>query len=864
MGSAETYSGPGGPEFELQDLPPIGQASPAQLRAWVDKQIYYTHRLRALEMATWRRAELYDAGIQWLRHAYAGYDTGGTSSQWVQAYWNKSDPNYVPTPVFNEGLGARQNESARLAAPNPRPKVSPRSARPEVTTRQGAVLATDMSRHRLLEMGWESQAWLMYLHMPLYGGAWVRSSWDESWDKTVMVPVQGAVACPRHAAYQTGEAQPKGEGTCDFVLASPDQPAAGGGPAPWLGSVATPVGEPVTRCPHCPDHPELKPFQPSMEEAAGMQDAQGQPLGVRRALGDWQVDVVNPRDIFVADLGMGMLWGQVNQWVSVETKHMDWIGAHWPQEAGEVKPEKAALLAKYHPVAGAPDVLHSILDAKLFREHARLKQWHKAPWHERTKDRSGGYRYSEELNQGRSVVIAGNVKLFDGPFLLDSQTKPGETVPRVHMEYIPWEIRDGGLRIQGLSLWETLFDAQDTGNEARSQTQAVRQRIAVPMYAVLRDWNMQLVEARSGMPGRFVEMDPDERSPLQTPALFNNDTIDSGVAAEIEEARAFIERSAQRTGVERGDVPASMPALAIRLLKGASAEGRQPRVDRINQALKRTFHHGALLQSNMYVEPREYKFEGEDGEERWASAKGIDLEHQTDVEIEAEPGFDEKAQNQETVKMLLEQGLLDPTESKMQRRRILTHMDVPKDLMEGEKLQEAAAQREWIAFRDEGRLPRVDPGLDSHGDHFEEHGNRCQTEYFRDLEERAGWDGVLKILGANWAERLQMLVLAPQDIDTQMAMAGLPLPVSLTELDMQDRVATFWGFLLVAKQFEVQDKDALQAVLSWRSHMEAHRLLEESAQMQAMAQPTLAQPGAEQTPSGGQPAPGAPPEGPPA
>jgi hypothetical protein len=712
-------------------------------------------------------------------------------------------------------------------------------------------------------MGWEQQSWLLYYHMPLYGGAWIKSEWDEPWDKTVTVPVQGAMACPRHAAYQTGEAQPEGDvATCDFVLANPEQPTAGGGPAPWLGSVATPVGQPVSKCPHCPDHPELQEFQPSMEEAAGMQDATGQPLGVQRPLGDWQVTIVNPRDIFPRDMGMSMRWGHVPEWVEISTEHLDWVAERWPDKAGKVKPEKAALLAKYHPVAGAPDVMHSILDAKLFREHTRVKQWHKEPWHEKITDPNGQTRY--ERNQGRSLVIAGNELLFDGPFLLESQVKPGETVARVHMEYVPWELRDGGLRIQGLGLWETLFDAQDLGNEARSQTQSVRQRIAVPMYIFLRRMNAQIVQARGGIPGRFIEIDPDESAPNTMPTLFNNETIDAGVHTEIEDAQRFIERSAQRTGVERGDVPASMPALAIRLLKGASAEGRQPRVDRINQALKRTFKHGAELQSHKYVEPREYKFEGEDGEERWASAKGIDLEHQTDVEIEAEPGFDEKAQNQETVKMLLDAEILDPNASKMQRRRILSHMDVPKDLMEDEKLQEAAAQREWIAFRDEQRGARVDPGIDSHADHFEEHGNRCQTEYFRDLEERAGWDAALKILGANWSQRLQMLAIAPQDIDTQMKMAGFPLPMSMTQMDLQDRVAAFWGFLLVTMQFELQDEEALDQVITWRSHMEAHRLHEEMAQMQAMAQPTLAQPGAEETAAGGQTAPGAPPEGAPA
>ena len=845
----------GGGEFELRDLPPIGQASPSQLRTWVDRTIFYQHHLRARDSAGWRRAELYDQGIQWLWQAFAGYDTGGYASQWVQAYWDKADPNYIPTPTFNEGLPARQNESARLAAPNPRPKINPRSLRPEVTTRQGATLATNMLKHRLREMGWEQLAPLLYYHMPLYGGVWVQSEWDQPWDKTVFVPVQGAMACPNHAGFGTGEAQPEGSvATCDFVLANPQvDPKAG--PAPWLGSVAAPVGQPVSRCPHCPDNPELLPFQPSMQEAANMRDSQGQPLGQKRALGDWQLDIKNPRDVFAADMGVEMRWGQIDQFTTVEVKHLDWVGARYPKEAGKVRPESAALLARYHPVVGAPDVMHGILDAKFFREHTRVKSWHKAPWHERIKGKDGEDHYSEDLNQGRSVVVAGREKLYDGPFLVESQVKPGETVPRIHMEYVPWEMRDGGLRLQGLGLWDIMFDAQDQGNEARSQTQAVRQRIAVPMYAVMRDWNLQVVQARGGIPGRFAEFDPDERSPTAFPTLFNNQTIDGGVAAEIEEALRYIERASGKVEVEKGQVPPGVQAaLAIRMLKASASEGRQPRVDRINQALKRVFGHGALLQSHLYLEPREFKFEGEDGEERWASAKGLDLEFQTDVEIEAEPGFDEKAQNQETVKMLLDSGILDPNSSRMLKRRILTHLDAPKDLLEDEKLQEAAAQREWMAFRDEGKVPRVDPGLDSHQDHFEEHGNRCQTEFYRDLEQRCGWDEALKILGANWQQMLMMLAMFPEQMDP-----------NLVPMAIQDRVYTFWVKQLQDNKFQgAQDEEAMEAVLQWRSHMEAHRLHAEMAQMQAQMQPTLAQPGAEETESGTEPTPGAPPEGTPA
>jgi hypothetical protein len=583
-----------------------------------------------------------------------------------------------------------------------------------------------------------------------------------------------------------------------------------------------------------------------MQEAAQMQDALGMPLGVEQPLGDWKITIPSPNDMFPRDMGVGMQPGRINEWVQVSTRTLDWVAERWPEKAGKIQPERASILAKFHPVAGSPDVFHSIMDSKMFRNSVRVKEWHKLPWSERIKDADGNISY--QRNRGRSLIMCGDEVPLDGPYLLDSATRPGETVPRVMMEYIPWEFRDGGQRLQGLSLWEILFDAQDALNEIRSQTQAVRQRLAVPLYLFLRRHNHQMITQRGGIPGRAMEIDPDPEAPAVMPQVINNETIDSGVGVEEQKTLEFFDRASGRTDVERGNVPASMPALAIRLLKGASSEQRQPRVDRVNQALKRIFKHGSSLQAHMYTEPRDYRYEDEDGEEAWASAKGLDIEHETDVEIEAEPAFDEKAQNQETVKSLFELGMLDPTTvTGFQRKKLLVHMDVPKDFLEQDRLAEASAQREWKAFREQGKMPRVDPGLDSHADHFDDHGNRCHTAFFRNLEEQAGWEDALTFLGANWTQRLQILAMDPETVEM-----GFPQAVGLVDMNLQDRILVFWQILLGMKGFQPQDPEIFAAVAQWRAHMEAHRLHEEMAQMQAQMGPVLSQPGAEETETGGQ------------
>src|SRR6185436_4201359 len=151
-------------------LPPPRIATEAQLRKDVDRQLYYGHLTRVRDHRRWRRAELFEASIQWLQKAQAGYDEGANASQWVERYWAPNDPLRIPTPVFNEGLGARQNESARLARPHWRPTVVAKSEIPDLKSRQAAKYSQEMIRHRLKEMVWESQENLVYYHMPMYGG----------------------------------------------------------------------------------------------------------------------------------------------------------------------------------------------------------------------------------------------------------------------------------------------------------------------------------------------------------------------------------------------------------------------------------------------------------------------------------------------------------------------------------------------------------------------------------------------------------------------------------------------------------------------------------------------------------------------
>lgn len=825
-------------ESRPKQVPPPQTAEPEVLVKWVDEGLYYTHPLRVKDAARWRRAELYDRGLQWLKRARSGYDEGASVSQWAEVYWPQDSPDWIPTPVFNEGFGARCNESARLGRPNYRPKVDPRSSTPDLKSREGARATKEMVVHRLDKMEWDTKsAPLIYYHMPLYGGSWWKSEFVLAWDKTTIAPVTGAAQC----------AGP----TCDFTLASKTvSPRLMGqfGLTENAGRATPDGGVKIDHCPRCDDHPPMLPLKPTMQEAQTSKDSLGRPLGKEQPLGDWVMSVPNPNDMFVFNQGLGAVPGQITDFVHAHVETMDWVALHYPDKVDAVRPENPAALAKYHPVAGSPDSMgRGLMSAKSFDGCVRIVERHKHPFMERSRDLDG--RGVWKINKGRSVVRAGKTILLDDHMMIESLNFPGEQNERVIVDYIPWEFQDGGQRLEGMSLWDIMFDPQDAENEGISQRQAVRQRMAVPMYLFLKQHNLEIQAMSSGIPGRMAVIDAVEEAPNMTPSIINNSTIDQGVSLEIEHAQRAIDRLSSNIEVEKGQIPGGgvTAAQAIVSLKTFAGEKREPRLARIKNSLRRGWKHGARLMEAMYIEPREAYYTDSDGSKRTRNIHGKDFARQTEVEVDAEPDFDTKAKNSAATRDLITLRVVDPATLRGQKARTLANLlDAPPELFEDDDLQRDAAEREWIAFKEEQRVPQVDPSLDDHGAHYETHGRDAHQEWFRDLEDRGDWDGALKILEVNWFEQLSMLAMTPI------------MPGGATCL--QDRIVQLWMALLQQGGYQPQgDPEALAQVLQWRAHMESHRVGDETRQARAMMQPTLPAPGAPATAAGTQPTDQSPP-----
>jgi len=204
----------------------------------------------------------------------------------MDANLDPNSPDWIPTPVINEGRGTLSNETAQLAKPNYRPTVIAKEDTLEA--RLGSKAAIDLLKWRLREMDWPGQSQLFYYRMPLHGGVWLKSEWVKSWDKTSPAPEQNAVSCAQHKV--------KG-GSCDFVLNSPmidaEQAQSFGMaenvmrqvPAQQEGGASK---FQVFACPTCENHPPLAKYKPTMDEAYQGKDSVGRPLGRHLPIGDWQ------------------------------------------------------------------------------------------------------------------------------------------------------------------------------------------------------------------------------------------------------------------------------------------------------------------------------------------------------------------------------------------------------------------------------------------------------------------------------------------------------------------------------------------------------------------------------------------------
>jgi len=441
-------------------------------------------------------------------------------------------------------------------------------------------------------------------------------------------------------------------------------------------------------------------------------------------------------------------------------------------------------------------------------------------------------------NHGRWTVVAGNRACIDTTLEVQSHNQPGRWVFRARIEFIPWEKMEGGRRSTvGQSLWDRLFDAQDGINERKAQTRAVNQRGALPWYIQMRGRNFETRAADSAVPFRrvMVDIDPvDKQPPLQ---LMQNTTIDAGVYTEMQADIDFAQRVSGQVEVERGQVPPNVAAAtAIAYLKTESGEKRRPRIGRVRRGLIRGWDHGLQLMAAMYIEPREYSYEDEFSEERWAFIQGdVIASANPKVDIYPTPDYDVTDAQRESIRDMVQLGILNPAQTPQINRKIVRQLEPSLEFFVEDDLQEDQAEREWRDFKDRGRVPVIDPGLDDPMTHFQIHGQACFSAWFREQERLAGWDEVLAVLSGDWDQ-----------LSVELAMRPTPGTSLQAQLLQQWQLRIVQGMQMGIVR-PPQDPEALVRVLSWRAHMEAHKT--GALVKQAMSGAGVAQPGTGSSPT---------------
>lgn len=879
----------GSPTTPIQDAANGPVATPQQGKAddligFVRRKVRYDSILRIRRAAKHTRASLYRQAEQWLIRS-AVTDPSRTPF-WTGLEYGEDDDDAIPTPVQPEIVVHLQNESARLGKPEYKPYVRAGGENPTAKDRTGAKLATRALQARLKAMNYGEVEAEGMMHMPLWGQWILKSYWEESSLRTITNPSPDAMCCPRHKgaigqaqptedqgapaladnvshaappmAAETGpesaevpqEVGPTGEATespeeaaaesCTFCLTKshvPPNVASGLDPA----LINTRPGKDdrgmdtllshVTQCPQCPDHPDLVTMGPTMEEAESAVDTFGRPLGVQVPIGDWKLKTVSPYDWFPASQGVGMKWDQQPYWLEVYPAPLSWVVSSF-KGGDKVKAEAPQAIAQWHPIAGERTVyVGGLFGDSVFEDFVRVFEYHEKP--------------SAKFPDGRSIIVAGTEVLLDGPFMMPSQTAPGQKFPRVHYDTAVWEPLPH--QMWGMSMSELLFSLQDTINETRSMEEDNRTRMGMMGIIATRGADLQSRSwSDGGAAGKLYEYDPDPLNPNREPKPFLGLAM-PGWDKIIELAREAMDRIAGTNEIEGGGPPPGVTAaLAMQILAEKSSERREPRIRRIREMLERVYAHGLTLMYHRYLEHRRMEFEDDDKQWKERAFKGIEINGQTRVRIDVEPAHDTKMQEQQRIQDAITNlpgmyNLQDPAVAD----RIAEKLGLPRDIGSTRGMQRENASRELCDYRDTGKAPVIDPGLDDHQAHYDQHGLDFAAEEWLDLEREAGWDDALLAL---WGWEQMWNPPPPPVMVDPVTQLPLPMPPQPPSLLMQVQglfpqtfaleLQLFQGFKLLLAQRgwspqTPEQAQALDIVLRMRAHNEGHKMLAQGAITQA-------------------------------
>lgn len=856
------------------DLPPAkyGKGDKAHSEAlckYQESYLQYEHAYWIRRASRMRMADLYYQAIQWLQKSFNIDPT--QTPWWSPLSFKDNDPDAIPTPVFDEFSPPIENEAARLGKPEYEPYART-DIGADVKAREDAERAQKILNDGLEATNFRDKMETFYHHMPLYGGAFLLSRWDQSWEDTTRIPSLDAVRCP----------------ACDFklrssklteqeALGSIEQGKAAGIDVAFPEDEEMPPSYSVSTCLTCQDHeeqtfqpgdpllgteggmmptrvpggPKLEPFTPIDDELYET-DHFGRDLGDDVPKGQWAVDVPSQYGLHVENMGIDVQGDNIRAFTYEHVESLDWVNLRY-RNGYMVQPEEDQVVGQYHPIVGERVIFFSGTTSpnggSVFRQHARVRETYVKPFMEYEKGEDGEVILDAEgrpkmrLNKGRAIVSANRVILFDGDLMIESSHVPGKQIPRVLLRYVPFGIRSGGREMYGVSMAERIFDVCDNVNEMQSQVQDARQTMGSPKWLAERGHALDYNSGdRAGIIWQYT-WQPDAPAPRE----IGNTLLNSEWTKEYESNLDHLQRNTNMQAVEQGNVPPGVAAaLAIQMLTEQTAERRRGRIQRIRRTLEAVFSHGLDLMEEFVREEREFNVEAEPGQ--WESGKwtGEMLTGSTEVHIKAEPEHDTELQRQQTIRDLIEAGVIDPRDPAV-KRILAEELGAHTALFKAQELQLDNAEREFLDLKGRKIYPVVDEDLDDHVAHYEQHGQDCLSEWWLEKEKAAGWNKVLMYL-AGWK--------SPKPTGQIDTMTGQPITMSafdatamnpLAPKAVEGQILQTWAMLLqmVGYQPLPDEVEPLSCVMQFRAHHAAHKILAEQAMAAAnMGAATMAAPAA--------------------
>lgn len=731
-----SLSQPRTPSATQLRIPPPG-SSPETLRAFLDRQINYESPIRIERMRTWELARLMYANLQWLEEDLS-WGSDPTHSPFLRPM-QVTGADWFPMPVCNELTPAIQNDVVRLVQRGTRGHVRADDSDPRKV--RAAKVGWDVLNDRLRSLDWAPKDHDWCHQISLYGTGVLKAWVDFDSTRTVPLPLKGALQCPE----------------CDFKLASPDvedddlesvmgmaeddimvgRPPRAGVETAYENDVPT-FSASVTRCLTCPAAPAaplLVPFEPPVEALSSRPDDYfGRPLYEDVPLVDVDLRVVPTYDYFPQNNGVGRI-ADFQERAEAHIETLEWIRAHYANGV-HVKADNPWSMLRWHPLLGGSYTYGGspLSDPTLYKNHAVVKEFHCGPY----LDENGEFQ-----RRGRSIVMANNVVLLDGDYLIPSRLDPERTIKRCVYLPVQWDLRDG--LSWGLSCAELLMPTQVRINVRLSQVETVRHLWANPR--ILAEEGADLMFQGGAELGDYQGSVLIYRPQVggEAPTLFPTVQLDG---RWVEEHRIDVQNMKDNAGIQDADVGqppggGSSPwaASALMFLGQRATIRRQDRLARIRDARQRLFSYILEVVHEFYREPRYYRVRGRN--DRWdvKSFRGTDLLGQTSVVIDEQAVQDDVATRALIVGQAVSTGGLTPS-SASDKRKINAYLGLPSDINEEENLQVEVAEEEWFAFRDEGTMPAVKVHDDSHQIHFQQHQADWLRDDCRQMRDEVDWNQV--------------------------------------------------------------------------------------------------------------------------